>query len=227
MPISPSSAIRMVTPGSGRPTVPIRMCAFRLTATAGRSRSGRIPRRRSRRCRGRSAPSRAPSGAPPEIASLHAPAERRPELAVDQPVEERVLGRSRARVRPGSSASLYAIATARPRSKIAPFPSACARLPCGVVDLLEHPRHGEHERRPERLQVGGEVRVSAVWAGRTRAAHRRRSGSPGEACASGRNSSVEPCVDRCPAPGTRLPTSASRLRWVSMQPLGRPVVPLV
>jgi hypothetical protein len=50
------------------------------------------------------------------------------------------------------------------------------------------------------------------------------------ACASGRNSSVEP--SRMPkisgsAPSTALRTSASRLAWVSWQPFGRPVVPEV
>ena len=48
-------------------------------------------------------------------------------------------------------------------------------------------------------------------------------------CASGRNSSVEPpgAVKISGAPALALRTSASRLRWVSSQPLGRPVVPEV
>ena len=56
-------------------------------------------------------------------------AERRPQLAVDQPVEQRVLQRAAARRRPAPvrSPRSSAIATASARSKIAPLPSACAR----------------------------------------------------------------------------------------------------
>ena len=48
-------------------------------------------------------------------------------------------------------------------------------------------------------------------------------------CASGRNSSVEaPSVSKSScSSSTATPSSNMKLPWVSMQPLGRPVVPLV
>ena len=48
------------------------------------------------------------------------------------------------------------------------------------------------------------------------------------ACASGRKSRVEaPSLNSWRSTGTALAMSEYMLRWVSMQPLGRPVVPLV
>ena len=47
-------------------------------------------------------------------------------------------------------------------------------------------------------------------------------------CASGRKSSVRaPSCSSDGRPAIELPTSKSMLRWVSTQPFGRPVVPLV
>ena len=59
---------------------------------------------------------------------LRLAAERGPQLAVDQPVEQCVLGPQAERgTAPGpSSARLYAIAAAAARPKMAPFPSLAA-----------------------------------------------------------------------------------------------------
>jgi hypothetical protein len=52
--------------------------------------------------------------------------------------------------------------------------------------------------------------------------------SRAKACASGRKSRVlAPALNRFGSTGTALAMSAYMLRWVSTQPLGRPVVPLV
>ena len=50
-----------------------------------------------------------------------------------------------------------ATATRSARSKIAPLPRGVRLLPGAVVDLLEHPRHGQQERRLERAEVGQQV----------------------------------------------------------------------
>jgi hypothetical protein len=70
--------------------------------------------------------------------------------------------------------------------------------------------------------------VSAVWAVRTRACTTPAWISRAKLWASGRKSRVDdPSWNRLSRPGSALLMSEAMLRWVSMQPLGRPVVPLV
>ena len=97
-------------------------------------------------------------------------AERGAQLAVDQPVEQRVLGpQQQARRRRESCAWLYSIAVLTAALEDAALAVVAGVLFGGVVHLLEHPRHRHHQRRlehPERrhqvLDVTGEAERDLV-----------------------------------------------------------------
>ena len=86
---------------------------------------------------------------------LRPAAERRPQLAVDQPVEHRVLG-SQAERRTAGTIQRPAVRDrgVRGAAEDRALLLADRLLLGGVVHLLEHPRHGQDERRPERGQRG-------------------------------------------------------------------------
>ncbi len=95
---------------------------------------------------------------------LRPAAQRRPQLAVDQPVEHRVLD---PQAQPGGACGVLRLAVGdrhpgRPAEDRAP--AVAGRLLLGaVVHLLEHPRHGQDEGGPEGGQRGQQlVDVRAV-----------------------------------------------------------------
>ena len=70
--------------------------------------------------------------------------------------------------------------------------------------------------------------MSAVWPRVQPVAMAPISMARPNTCAIGRNSSVEvSSLNRCSSPLATSETSDRKLRWVSSQPLGRPVVPEV
>ena len=156
---SPSSATRTDVPGSGRPTVPIFTApgVFAVSAAGGLGQ-----------------PVALEDGQPDAAVEVAQPlAERRAagdgvrapaaesgaQPSVDQPGERRVLGAHGDR-RPAAGR----VEAARPGDRhlggALEDPAATLGggvLGGGVEDLLEHPGHGEHERRPELAQVAHQV----------------------------------------------------------------------
>lgn len=70
---SPSSAIRIATPGTGRPTVPILMASSKLRVPPAVVSVSPYPSYRVMPMPRKKWPSRAPSGAPPEMPLKHCP----------------------------------------------------------------------------------------------------------------------------------------------------------
>ena len=122
---------------------------------------------------------------------LHAAAERGPQLAVDEPVEE---GVPQPQDRPGpplSCARLQAIAVSAARVKIAPLPPGLGASPRPSCRSSRRPAG-----RRARTSGGSAPRsssrflTSAVWPIRARAATHSTWMNRAKTCASGRNSSV-------------------------------------
>ena len=163
-----------------------------------------------------------------------APAAERRRAAWRRPaVEQRVLGADRQRDRPGLEARATRRSRRRPRGRRScPRPSAVARW-LAVLKTFSK------TRGTARMKVGLNARgrrrrflMSALWPSRTRALTQPTWMIRAKTWASGRNSSVRPRPRRrgeqlVAARATATPSSNMKLPWVSMQPLGRPVVPEV
>ena len=155
---SPSSAIRTDSPGQ-RPTDgadPLRRHRVDRHRRAGLGQAVALehrdadaaeevpePHRRAGRC-----------PTPPR-----GPARRARPAAAGRPTRRTAHGAAaaRGRDRRRRSASLHATAVAAAASKILPLPAVEGPAPRAVVDLLEHPRHGEQDRRPEGAEVVEQV----------------------------------------------------------------------
>ena len=192
--ISPSSAMRTVTPGSGRPDgadpdVPLEVDRDRRA----RSRSARSPRRWSPRCRGRSGRAGRRAARRRRSRAVQRAAEGGPQLAVDQPVEDGVLGleqHSRAR-RASAAPRCTRSRPARPgrRSRPCRRPGPAAWPSC---------RPSRTPGAPTARTSAGTCRrsatrflMSAVCPVRTRACTTPTWISRAKLCASGRNSRVD------------------------------------
>ena len=136
---------------------------------------------------------------------------------------------------PDSSARDQAMATSAARPKILPRPSATARCEA-VLNTFSK------TRGTARMNVGwnsarssSRFLMSAEWPIRTRALTQPTWMIRANTWASGRNSSVDGCTSAVSDGGSNSSSSSStatvssnmKLPWVSMQPLGRPVVPEV
>src|SRR6266550_1507027 len=121
--ISPSSAIRTDTPGIGRPTVPIFSAPSRLRQAPAAVSVSPYPSYTVIPMPRKKWPSRAPSGAPPDIAARHCP----PSAAG---VQRLAVG----------DRDLFG------QVEDAALAVGVRALLGGVVDLLEHPGHRQHER---------------------------------------------------------------------------------
>ena len=98
----------------------------------------------------------------------------------------------------------------------------------GVVDLLEDPRHGQDEGRPERGQVVDQVLDVGGVAQPTRASRRSADlDQPGEDVRQRQEEQGASAVgaDDARQPGDGVARVGGSCAWVSSQPLGRPVVP--
>ena len=182
---SPSSATRTVVPARGGPTVPILTASGRLTAAAAvvsvspQPSSTGIPAPRKKW------PSRAPSGAPPEITHWTSPPERRAEFPKHEHVER---GTLQTQVE-WDLAVLYRFAgvdrgCGRQREDLALVPVDGLLLRAGI-ELFEHKGDGEQQRRLESGEVVLQrTRVGAV-ADRDGRMHQATWISRAKTCASG------------------------------------------
>ena len=154
-------------------------------------------------------------------------AERGAQLRVHELVEDRVLRLQHQRRRPVAPRSTRS-RRASARSKILPLPRRVRLLLRAVVDLLEHPRHGEHERRLELGEVVEQVLHVRRVAERAADVQRPDLDHAAEDVRDrqeqqGGGRLVEEAAEDV---GSSV-HSAMKLRCSSWQPLGRPVVPEV
>ena len=161
---------------------------------------------------------------------LAAAAEGVAQLAVDEPGEDRVLGadgqRRPAPVEPARVGDGGLGGAVEDRAAAV----GGGPLRGGVEDLLEDPRHGEHERRPERLEVGDEVLDVGAVAEPGAGLHAADLDDPGEHVGQRQEQQRRGALGWRRArssSSTATPSSNMKLPCVSMQPLGRPVVPEV
>ena len=111
-----------------------------------------------------------------------APAQGRAQVAEDEPGEEAVL-RPEQDAGAGSAVQRLAVPDRHPLGPVEDGALAVCvgPLPGGVVDLLEHPRHGQHERRPEVLQGGHQVLGVGAVRGRGRSSRASQPSTSGGA----------------------------------------------